>query len=138
MNVNLNNNAHTISQDLDRKMKEALTDVTLDVRRVASQSAPHDSGFLEGNAQYHVDTAGGVLKGTVGFSAENKGFDYAKAMNDKHYKLGEKSARKTGGRSAIGGGATVPVGTGFLSNAIDFNRPGYMQYLQNKFREGLQ
>ncbi|MFG3611441.1 hypothetical protein [Rummeliibacillus stabekisii] len=136
MNVNFRNTTKGIETNINNKMKEAITDVTLDLQRVASQSAPHDSGFLEGNSQYHVNAMGKTLEGTVSFSASNKGFDYAQWANDKQYNLGEKSARKSGGKSRFGGG-TVPVGTGYLKNALEMNKAGYIRHLQDKYREAL-
>ena len=125
-----------LNSKVKKAVKDAVTDVTLDMKRVASQSAPHDTGYLEKNAQHEVHVASQFVEGSVGFSAVENGFNYAEWTHDNHYELGEKSKRKRGGKSRYGG-ATVPVGTGYLKNALNLNRQGYMNHLRDKYREAL-
>lgn len=132
----MTDNSKVLQGKVKRAMQEAILDVTLDLKRVASQSAPHDTGYLERNAKHEIYTASNYVEGSVGFSAVHSGFDYAKWTHDEHYNLGEKSQRKRGGKSRYGG-ATVPVGTGYLENALNFNKQGYMNHIKDKYREAL-
>ncbi|OEC78239.1 hypothetical protein ACRV5I_20200 [Bacillus halotolerans] len=125
-----------ISSRVKKTMRGAMLDVILDAKRVASKSAPHDSGFLEKTAQHEIHVASGYIEGSVGFSAVHKGFNYAEWTHDASYKLGAKSKKKKGGKSKFGGGA-VPVGKGYLENTLSMNRSGYMDYLEEKYRQAL-
>lgn len=138
MDVNLTDNTQRISRRMNTILEDAMTDVVLDLKRVASGSAPHRTGFLERNAQHDISVSNGKLVGSVGFSAVEHGFNYAQWTHDKKYDLGEKSARKRGGLSGIGHGGIVPVGTGYLENALNMNKRGYLQYLQEKYEEALR
>jgi hypothetical protein len=136
MRVDFVDNSKLLERKVKSAMKDAVLDVTLDMKRVASASAPHDTGFLEKQAQHEIFVANQYVEGTVGFSAVHDGFDYARWTHDEEYNLGEKSARKRGGKSRFGNG-TVPVGQGYLENALNMNKQGYLQYLEQKYRESL-
>jgi len=125
-----------LSKRVKKDMRNAMTDVVLDMKRVASMSAPHDTGLLERSAQHEVFVGSQGIEGTVGFNAVNKGFNYAQWTHDKSYELGEKSKRKTGGQSRFGSGR-VPVGKGYLENALEKNRAGYMEHLQEAYTNSL-
>lgn len=136
MQVDFVDRSMLVNRQIKSAMKNAMTDITLDMKRVASQSAPHDTGFLEKSAQHEVFVASGYIEGQVGFSAVENGFNYAEWTNEKQYKLGAKSAKKSGGKSKFGG-ATVPVGTGYLTNALQYNRTGYMAHLRQAYHNAL-
>lgn len=125
-----------LANKVKKDMRGAVLDVTLDLKRVASKAAPHDTGYLEKSGQHRVFVASGYVEGSVGFSAMHKGFNYAEWTHDETYKLGKKSAKKKGGKSKYGSG-TVPVGTGYLEKALDMNERGYMQYLEDRYRQSL-
>lgn len=125
-----------ISKKVKRAMTEAMTDVTLDMKRVASLSAPHDTGFLSKNAQHEVWVSSKGIEGSVSFSANRGSFNYAQWTHDQQYKLGKKSAKKKGGKSKYGSG-TVPVGTGYLENTLENNRAGYLDHLGDAYRNAL-
>lgn len=126
-----------IARNIETAMKTAMTDVVFDLKRTASMAAPHDTGYLERSAQHTVRVTPESISGTVGFSAVEKGFNYAQWTHDKTYNLGEKSERKQGGNSVFGSG-TVPVGTGYLKNALENNREGYMKYLADAYKEAVK
>lgn len=136
MSVSKIDKSKVISRQIRQSLTDAIVDVTLDLKRVASQSAPHDSGFLEKNAQHEIYSSGSYVEGSVGFSAVERGFDYAQWTHDKDYELGEKSAKKKGGKSRFGSG-TVPVGKGYLENALENNKQGYMRHIEEKYREAI-
>jgi hypothetical protein len=126
-----------LNSKIKKAMKDAVLDVTLDLKRVASMSAPHDTGFLEKSAQHEVFESSQYIEGAVGFSAVEDGFNYAKWTHDEEYELGAKSAKKKGGKSKFGG-ATVPVGTGYLENALEYNKQGYFKHIEDKYKEALK
>lgn len=138
MRVDFSDRSTQVSRRIVQAMKDAMTDVTLDLKRVASQSAPHDTGYLERNASHSISVGRDKLEGVVGFSAVENGFNYAQWTHDKQYNLGEKSAMKTGGRSGIGGGGMIPVGTGYLKNTLEKNKRGYIEYLKQSYREAIR
>lgn len=117
-------------------MRDAMTDVVLDVKRVASMSAPHATGYLEKTAQHEIAVGSQGIEGSVGFSAVQNGFNYAQWTHDASYELGEKSKRKSGGKSKFGSGR-VPVGRGYLENALEMNKAGYMEHLQQAYTDAL-
>lgn len=119
-----------------KAMKDAVLDVTLDMKKVASASAPHASGFLEKNAQHNISVASQYVEGSVSFSAMHRGFNYAKWTHDANYKLGDKSKKKSGGKSKFGSG-TVPVGKGYLENTLSINKAGYLNHLAEAYRDAL-
>jgi hypothetical protein len=135
--VDFVDNSKLLNGRIKKAMKDAVLDVTLDLKRVASMSAPHDTGYLEKNAQHEVFVASQYVEGTVGFSAVENGFNYAQWTHDEEYELGEKSARKRGGKSKFGSG-TVPVGKGYLENALEYNKQGYIDHIRQKYREAVE
>lgn len=126
-----------INSKIKKHMKDAVLDVTLDLKRVASAAAPKDTGFLEKNAQHEVFVGSQYVEGAVGFSAVEKGFDYATWTHNEDYNLGEKSKKKPGGKSKFGSGI-VPVGKGYLENALEMNKAGYLRHLQDKYNEATK
>lgn len=137
LRVDFVDRSQLLNKKVKKAMKEAMLDVTLDLKRVASASAPHDTGYLEKNAQHEVYVGSQYLEGTVGFSAVEKGFNYAEWTHDNKYNLGAKSAKKKGGRSKFGSGI-VPVGQGYLENALNNNKQGYLDHIKDKYREAIQ
>lgn len=126
-----------IRKAVKNNMTDAIVDVTLDLKRVASKSAPHDSGFLEKSAKHEIYVSGVSAEGTVSFSAIEDGFNYAEWTHNADYELGEKSTKKKGGKSKFGSG-TVPVGKGYLDNALQNNKQGYMRHIEDKYREAFR
>lgn len=135
--VDFIDNSALVNKKIRKTMQDAMLDVTMDLKRVASASAPHLTGYLEKSAQHEIFSTKGYIEGTVGFSAVENGFNYAQWTHDEEYELGEKSKRKKGGKSKFGSG-TVPVGTGYLKNALKMNKKGYLDYLEQKYKEALK
>ena len=137
VNVDFVDNSKLMNGKVKKAMRGAMLDVTLDLKRVASSSAPHLTGYLSKTAQHEVFVASQYVEGTVGFSAVEDGFNYAQWTHDEQYELGEKSAKKKGGKSKFGSG-TVPVGTGYLENALEQNKAGYLRHLQEAYLNALR
>jgi len=135
--INFTDNTKKFSRQVSKNMTTAITDVTLDMKRVASASAPHDTGFLEKNASHDIQVGAKYVEGTVGFSARDKGFDYATWTHDATYNLGKKSARKTGGKSKYGAGS-VAVGKGYLTNTLSTNQNGYFNHMLSAYKDALK
>lgn len=136
--VKVTNNIGRLTKSIQGGMTEAFEDVVLDVERVSSESAPHKTGFLEKNKVRHL-SQGVNLEAEVVFKAFSDGkkpFNYAEKMHDSKYNLGPGSRRKPGGTLAFGGG-TVPVGQGFLVNAVTKGGAGYIAHLQKGLNSSL-
>lgn len=129
--VKIVDNTKKVDKRINKAMRNAFTDVVLDVKRVSSASAPHDSGFLEKN-KHTIKNRKGTLVGEVSFEAKNDGFDYAEWTHNADYDLGEKSKRKGGGKSKYGSGS-IPVGKNYLGNTVEMSEKGYMEYLTEAF-----
>lgn len=136
VDVDFVDHSKLLNRKVKTAMKNAMTDVVLDIKRVSSLSAPHDSGFLSKSAQHEVYIASQYIEGSVGFSAMDKGFNYAEWTHEEDYELGKKSKKKKGGKSKFGSG-TVPVGTGYLDNTITKNKAGYLDHLEQAYRDSL-
>lgn len=138
MGLELKINDHTkkISKQLDKNMRTRFTDVVLDLKRISSQSAPHDTGHLEKN-KHTIKQGSGSMHGEVWFEATNNGFDYAEWTHEKSYKLGKQSERKARGKSKYASGS-VPVGRGFLRNAVELAEDGYIEHIADGFKQSLK
>lgn len=134
--VDVTDNTGKISNQMFKNLKQAVTDVTLDIKRVSSASAPHKSGFLEKNT-HDIQAGADFIEGSVSFKAVNKGFDYAEWTHNADYNLGEKSKRKSGGKSRYGSGS-VPVGKGYLKNTVENGRAGYREHIIKAFGDAYK
>lgn len=134
--VTLTDNTGLLSRVIQSNVKSAFTDVVTDLKRTSSAAAPHDKGFLEKN-HYRITTAsGGQLRGEVFFTAKRNGFDYAEYTHDADYNLGEKSKRKTGGKSKFASG-TIGVGKSYLSNTVESSTDGYIEHMAESYHKAL-
>lgn len=136
IHVELSDNTKRFSKQVASSMSEAITDVTLDMKRVSSAAAPHDSGYLEGKADSNIKVGGSHVQGSVSYTAINKGFNYAEWTHNADYNLGTKSKRKSGGKSKYGSGV-VPVGKGYLANTLINNKEGYIEHVRNAYIDAL-
>ena len=136
MNLKTTNNAKQVATAINRSIQDAIVDVTLDLKRVSSASAPMDEGFLQKNT-HAFNFTNDVAEGYVGFQAVENGFDYATWTHDEDYNLGEQSQAKKGGSSVFGSG-TVPVGKGYLGNAVSKFEKGYLDYIQKAVKEATK
>lgn len=134
--VKVTDDTSKISRKMAKNLQQAVTDVTLDIKRVSSASAPHKTGRLEKNT-HSVQVEGKAIVGTVKFNAVNKGFNYAVWTHNATYNLGERSKAKSGGKSKYGSGS-VPVGKGYLKNTVDNGRSGYREHLKTAFEEAIK
>lgn len=136
LDVDFVDRTQLLNRNVKRAMTDAMTDVVLDLKRVSSLSAPHKTGFLSKNATHEVYVSSQGIEGSVGYSAIENGFNYAEWTHNEDYELGKKSAKKKGGKSKYGQGR-VPVGKGYLENALEQNRAGYLDHLQEAYTNAL-
>lgn len=134
--VNVTNNTDKMSKTIDRNIKDGFTDIVLDLQRTSSAAAPHKEGFLEKN-KYRIKTSTSGLTGEVYFVAKRKKFDYAVWTHNANYNLGEKSKRKQGGKSKFASGV-VPVGKGYLTNAVTSSEDGYIKHITEAYRKAVK
>lgn len=120
--------------NLDKKfvstVEQGMNDITDDLLRVASLRAPVDTGTLEQSGTSQIVKSSKSIKGFVSFSAMNRGFNYAKKLDEKSFNLGKKSLQKSskGVRSKFSN-VSMKVGTGYLSGTALECADGYSKHI---------
>lgn len=115
---------------LVKAVENGIEDATDDLLRVASLRTPVDEGNLEKSGTSKIVKSGKSIKGFVSFSAINKGFNYAKKLDEKTFNLGSKSLKKSsrGVRSKFSK-VSMKVGTGYLSGTALECADGYSKHV---------
>ncbi|MFP3427061.1 hypothetical protein, partial [Pseudoalteromonas sp. SIMBA_162] len=116
-------------------VEEGIYDVTDDLIRTSSESAPHWKGILEQSYSREVVKSGTRTVATVDYTVKeqnsNGGFNYAYYMHEGDYDLGEKSKEKAASGGGVGmSGRSYPVGQKFLTNVLDGEEETYIAYIQ--------
>lgn len=120
--------------NLDKKfvkaVEQGMNDITDDLLRVASARTPVDTGTLETSGTSQMVKSGKSIKGFVSFNAMNRGFNYAKKLDEKSFNLGKKSLQKSskGVRSKFSN-VSMKVGTGYLSGTALECADGYSKHI---------
>lgn len=123
---------NTLDDAFAKAVEQGMNDITDDLLRVASLRTPVDEGTLEKSGTSKVMRSGNSIKGVVSFTARNRGFNYAKEMNDKTYKLGKKSIVKSGrGIRSKFSKVSMKVGTGYLSDSAEKCGDGYSKHIND-------
>lgn len=122
-----------------KAVKEGMEEVTDDLLMVAQRRTPYESGTLETSGTSQVISSSRSIKGIVSFSARHKGYNYALKMDSGSYKLGKLSKAKSqrGVRSKFSG-ASMGVGTGYLTDTIQKCETGYIKHIQEKMTEAIK
>lgn len=124
---------------MKKAVNDGIEDCTADLLRVASLRTPVDSQTLEQSGSSKVSSSSSTVTGHVSFKAINKGYNYAKKMNDTKYNLGEKSLRKSsGGVRSRFCSESLKVGTGYLSDTAEKCEKGYTKHVQDKIGEVIK
>lgn len=128
-----------LGTSMKKAVQNGIEDCTADLLRVASLRTPVDSTTLEQSGSSKVSTSSTKVTGHVSFKAMNKGYNYAKRMNDAKYNLGEKSLKKSkaGVRSRFCS-ESLKVGTGYLTDTAEKCEQGYTDYVQDKVNEVIK
>lgn len=136
VSVKINDFTDKVGSDVEKNVKESFKDVVLDLKRVSSAAAPHDTGKLEKN-KYRIKASSKGLTGEVYFKAKRKNFDYAEFTHNAEYNLGEKSKRKSGGKSKFASGS-IDVGKGYLTNTLESSQDGYIEHIADSYGKALR
>ena len=124
-----------VQRSVKSAVRNSIRTIGQDIARTASESAPHLTGDLE--ASYAVNySSGSVIKATVEFSVFKDGFNYAMAMHEWTYKLGEGSRAKGGGTGMSG--KSYPVGRKYLTRVLEGEEQAYIDYIKQKVSEALR
>lgn len=109
-----------------------------DLARTASEATPHFKGDLEGSYSIEYNFGYNRLIGIVEFAVFKGGFNYAIAMHELTYKLGEGSQQKAkGGGGTSMSGKTYPVGNKFLTRVLEGDKEFYHEYMEEQLRKIL-
>lgn len=127
-----------LGNNLVGAVEQGMNDITDDLLRVASLRAPVDTTTLEKSGTSKISKSGQSIQGTVSFSAVNRGFNYAKKLDEKSFNLGKKSLQKSskGARSKFSG-ASLKVGTGYLSGTAKACELGYIKHVNEVIGQAI-
>ncbi|CDQ21704.1 hypothetical protein [Halobacillus karajensis] len=107
-----------------------------DLKRTASESAPHKKGTLEKSHNSSIEYEGANPVGKVTFSVRESSssgnYNYALKMHEGDYELGEGSKRKPGGTGMSG--KTYDVGAGYLENPLKGEQETYQKFIQKELK----
>lgn len=129
-------NLKPLSKKIENAVIEGLDELADDLQLIAQRSAPVDSGTLERSVE-----RGSVNKGNlsveVSACAMNRGFNYARKMDQGQYNLGVDSAQKDASENIRSKYTTVKykVGSGYLSKSAQQSKRGYTKHIRQKVGE---
>lgn len=138
ININVKvtkNNVRQIMRNTPTKIQGGIREVANDLARTSSESAPHWSGNLEKSFKITYKFGSKKMYATIRYSAIEDGFDYAIAMHEWTYELGEKSKQKSGGTGMSG--TSYPVGRKFLTRVLEGEKDAYQRYLKEVIESNL-
>jgi hypothetical protein len=136
INVRIDKNLISrFSSDAQKSVKKSVKVIAQDLARTASESAPHLTGDLEDSYSIAYSLSGDKLSATVEFAVFKGGFNYAIAMHEWTYKLGEGSQAKGGGTGMSG--TSYAVGRKFLTRVLDGEAQAYADYISAQLRSVL-
>lgn len=129
------NNISKFTDQTTKAVKKAVKDCGQDLARTSSETAPHLTGDLEDS--YSIAYSGGMRtpKATVEFAVYKGGFNYAVAMHEWSYKLGEGSTAKGGGTGMSG--TTYPVGNKYLTRVLEGEKQAYYDHIKQQIENNL-
>jgi hypothetical protein len=124
-----------VKSQVQNAVKSSLRVIGQDLARTASETAPHLTGDLEDSYSVEYSSSGDKFKTTVGFSVFKGSFNYAIAMHEWTYKLGEGSRAKGGGTGMSG--TSYAVGRKYLERVLEGESEAYKDYILEKINEVL-
>ncbi|MCS0827386.1 hypothetical protein NX029_26080 [Cytobacillus firmus] len=138
VSMNLSN-LNRVKRDVKSAVEEAVHDVTDDLVRTSSETAPHWKGILEQSYGKSVTWRGNQCVGVVDYSVKEDGFDYAVWIHEGEYQLGEKSEEKASAGGGVGmSGKSYPVGNKFLTRPLYGEAETYRKHIQSVVDENLK
>lgn len=125
-----------IVRSVDSEMNKAVKALGQDFARASSGATPHLTGELAGSYSYKYDLNGDKKTVQVSYTAMNNGFNYAVAMHEWTYKLGDGSRAKGGG---IGmSGKSYPVGNKFMTRVLEGEEEAYRDYVGKRIKKVIK
>lgn len=137
----IHDNRKIISKAVSRGAKKAMTDVVNNLAKASSGSAPQDKSILEDAWTKEVGYDSTFrLFGKVSYNVLEHGadgdFNYAIAMHEGNYELGEGSLSKSGGKGMSG--RTYPVGKHFLTGVLEGEEDTYIDHMEKGIKKQLK
>lgn len=124
-----------ITSQVKTVTQKSLRTVAQDLARTSSETTPHLKGDLEGSFAIGYQFGGSKLSATVEYAVFNGGYNYAIAMHEWTYRLGEKSKAKGGGTGMSG--TTYAVGRKFLTRVLEGESEAYRDYIGEQIKKLL-
>lgn len=107
-----------------------------DLARTSSETTPHLTGDLSGSYTLAFENRGVRSTASVSYAVYKGGFNYAMAMHEGTYKLGEGSRRKGGGTGMSG--RNYSVGRKFLTRVLTGEKDAYTEYIQEQIAKVIR
>lgn len=120
---------------ISKTTQKSIKTVAQDLARTSSESAPHFKGDLEDAYSIEYSMSGGKFTAVVDYAVRKGSFNYAIAMHEWTYRLGEGSARKGGGTGMSG--KSYFVGRKYLTRVLNGEAKAYRDYIEEQIRKGL-
>jgi hypothetical protein len=124
-----------VTADTKRSITQSIRTIAQDVARTSSETAPHKTGDLEDSYTVEYQMRGDQITATVEYAVYKDGFNYAIAMHEWTYNLGEGSLAKAGGTGMSG--THYPVGNKFLTRVLEGEAETYRNYIWDKIKAQL-
>lgn len=114
-------------KNVDKAINKALDEIADDLLLTAQKRAPVDSTDLERSGSR---TAVKNFEVEVSFSAKNRGYNYARRMDQDIYNLGKESKRKAGSIKSKFAKSSMKVGPGYLTDTAEKSKKGYSEHIE--------
>ncbi|MEH7116907.1 hypothetical protein V7128_05695 [Neobacillus vireti] len=124
-----------VSRNTKNVVKKSVRTIAQDLARTASGAAPHLTGDLESSWSIEYQLSADRMTATVEFAVFKGGFNYAIAMHEWTYNLGEGSRAKAGGTGMSG--RSYAVGRKFLTRVLEGEAEAYKDYIAEQIRQQL-
>jgi len=123
---------------VDKASELAMNDMTDELTRVATESAPINKGILRMNSTRSVKKNGftGNFEGRVAFSIYEGTFNYALWIHEGAYELGEESESAPG--TTGWSGKHYDVGRKYLSRPLEGERQAFLDFYAEQMKKAVE
>lgn len=126
-----------VAGQVRKAMELGMNDVVDDLIRTSSDTTPILKGTLQKAWSRNVRwLSASKIEGTVGYRADEGGFNYALWTHEYDYKLGAESLKKPGGTGMSG--KHYPVGNKYLTRPLEGEKQAYHDHIAKEIREELR
>lgn len=129
-------NTQKFSNAARESVRKSIRTVAQDLTRTSSGATPRLEGDLEEGFSVGYSGAANRYVATVEYAVYNGGFNYAIAMHEWSYTLGDKSLAKGGGTGMSG--RTYSVGRKYLTRVLEGESEAYKEYISNQLKRVLR